>query len=249
MKSIAYHLQKGGVGKTTLSVTTAAELARDGHKTVLIDCDPQGNSSSWLLGGREVTCQLSDVLTGQQKATEAIFQVDTNLYCLPTFGSSSALRNYAKGGGAAAEPFAIADIVEGLKYDYAVLDMGPGLLALETQGLLATDEIILTMTPEYFSLEGLGTWADAVRDIEKAIRVKIRYSKLVVNGMNKTIGQMREVHGEALKAAREVYTIPTDPIFRKAQAEHTPPQQYGGMKPETYEEIKRLVEALKNGKA
>src|SRR6056297_1526607 len=221
MKTIAFHLQKGGVGKTTLSVTTAAELAIEDYRTLLIDADPQGNSSSWLLEGViEPEYQLSDVLTGKAEKEAAIVQVSGDLYCLPTFGATSDLRNYAKGGGAAAAPWAVADMIEGLPFDYIVIDMGPGLYALETQVLLATDEVIPTMTPEYFSLYGLETWAMAVKEIEKGMRAKIHYSRLIVNGMNKSIGQMREVHGKALKAAREVYTIPTDPVFRKSQEAH-----------------------------
>lgn len=251
MKTLAFHLQKGGVGKTTLSVTVAAELVSMGYKVVLIDCDPQGNSSSWLLEGKgvEPDYQLSDVLTGKADINDAIIEVEDNLFCLPTFGATSDLRDYAKGGGAASEPYAIADLIEDLPFDYAILDMGPGLFALETAALLATDEVVLTMTPEYFSLDGLDTWATAVQKIEKAMRAKVHYSKVVINAMNRSIGQMREVHAEALKSAREVYTIPQDAVFRKAQSDHVPPQSFtrAPMKSETREEIRKLAEALKNG--
>ena len=49
MKSIAFHIQKGGTGKTSCSGSIAAGLARKGHKTILVDCDQQGNASSWFL--------------------------------------------------------------------------------------------------------------------------------------------------------------------------------------------------------
>ena len=65
MRKVAFHLQKGGVGKTTLSVSTAVSLADAGRKTVLLDLDPQGNSTSWLLGDRDVTHEAADVLFGR----------------------------------------------------------------------------------------------------------------------------------------------------------------------------------------
>lgn len=250
MKAIAFHLQKGGVGKSTLSVATAWELAAAGHPTVLVDCDPQGNASSWLLETRlDPDLELADVLTGAAAADAAAIMVDDNLWCIPTFGLTPALRNYGK-TGLAAEPFVIADMVHQLPFEYAILDMGPGLGNIETAALLATDEVVMTMTPEYWALDGLGTWAEAVRGIERGMRVEINYHRLVVNGLNRTIGQMQEVYEEAKKAARRVYTVSQDPAFRKAQAEHVPVQRlshHEGMKPENRNEIRRLAKELANG--
>jgi chromosome partitioning protein len=250
LKTIAFHLQKGGVGKTTLSVSTAWELANEGFRTVLIDCDPQGNSSSWLLEGRyEPEVELADVLLGDASVADAAVQIEERLWVIPTFGLTHTLTDYAK-SGLAAEPFVIADLVDSLDYDFAVLDMGPGLGNIEQAALVATDEVVLTMTPEYFSLDGLETWAERVRKIERGMRVKISYEKLVVNGLNESVGQMRDVHNDAKKAAREVYTIGTDPAFRKSQAEHLPVQRLSrkeAMKPENREELIRLTRRLSNG--
>jgi len=250
MKTIAFHLQKGGVGKTTLSVSVAWELANMGYSTVLCDCDPQGNASSWLLEGRrDPEFQLSDVLTRKADPQDAAVQVEGGLYCIPTFGATSDLRDYAKGGGSAAEPYAIADMLDSLPFQFAVLDMGPGLYAIEQAALIATNEVLLTMTPEYFALDGLETWTDAVKKIEKGLRVKIHYSKLVVNGMNRAIGQMQEVHTAALKAARDVYTIGQDPAFRKAQAAHIPAQALttAKLKAENRLELQRIAKGVING--
>ena len=249
MKAIAFHLQKGGVGKTTLSVSTAWELSELGHRTVLVDCDPQGNSSSWLLEGHtEPEYELADVLTGRVTADKAAVPVEGNLYCIPTFGLTMTLRNYAK-SGLASEPYVIADMVEKLPFEYAVLDIGPGLGTIEQSVLIATHEVVLTMTPEYFSLDGLETWAEGVRSIEKGLRAKVTYDKLVVNGLNRSIRQMVEVYEQAKKAAKSVFTIGTDPVFRKAQEAHVPAQRYKPepMKQETHEELRRLTKDLVNG--
>ena len=137
MKTICFHLMKGGVGKTTLSVSVAWELANIGYRTVLVDCDPQGNASSWILEGlQEPEHELGDVLLGNVDPEAASLRVDDNLHCIPTFGLSHTLRNYAK-SGLASEPFVIADTVQRLPYDFAVLDLGPGLGTIETAALLA----------------------------------------------------------------------------------------------------------------
>jgi chromosome partitioning protein len=249
MRTVAFHLQKGGVGKTTLAVSTAWEFARSGQHTLFIDCDPQGNSSSWLLEGKdeEPSWQLSDVLAGRTNGEDAIVQVGKNLDCIPTFGLTPDLRNYAKGGGAASEPWAIADLLQGLSYERAVLDLGPGLYALETQALLATDEVVPTMKPDFFSLDGLETWAGAVEQIERGMRAKIHFDKLVINNMNYAIGQAKDVHSRALQWARKVFTIPQDQVFSKAQESFMCPQEYrarGPMKEETREALTKLAEAL-----
>ena len=202
-----------------------------------------------LLEGRvEPKYELADVLTGSVTAEDAAVLVKGNLYCIPTFGLTSALRNYAK-SGLASEPYVLADTIEKLPFEYAVLDMGPGLGTIEQSALIATNEVVLTMTPEYFSLDGLETWAEGVRGIEKGLRAKVTYDKLVVNGLNRSIRQMVEVYEQAKKAARNVFTIGTDPVFRKAQEAHLPAQAYKlePMKEQTREELRRLTKELLNG--
>jgi cellulose biosynthesis protein BcsQ len=60
-KTISFHLQKGGVGKTTISGTLACQSALDGYRTLLVDVDPQGNASSWFLNAAP-TYELADVV-------------------------------------------------------------------------------------------------------------------------------------------------------------------------------------------
>jgi chromosome partitioning protein len=246
MKVFAFHLQKGGVGKTTLSVSTAYELAESGYRTVLIDADPQGNSTSWLLEGRaEPEYELADVLTGDIAASTALCPVPDikNLAVIPTLALTDSLRQLSSAGTLAGRPYALADVVATLAADAVVIDIGPGLGGLETAALIATTEVVLVMSPEYFSLDGLTTWANAVGHIEKNHRLSINRGRLVINGVNRTIAQMVEVSETAMKAARKVYMLGTDPVFRKAQSEHIPAQLYetAPMKSENRETLKKLV--------
>lgn len=224
MKIIAVHLEKGGVGKTTVSTSLAYELSTLGARTVLVDCDSQGNASSWLLEGRaEVKHEFADVLLGNTTIEKALVPVSDNLSVLATFGYSGKLSDYAR-SGLATEPFIIADTLEAVDADYVILDMGPGLGTLEQAALVATHEVVLCMTPEYFALDGISTWAAKVRRIERGMRVTIHYDKLVVNAYNDSVKQMQKVYAEAVNTLRNVYQIGSEPAFRKAQEHHIPVQ-------------------------
>ena len=96
-KAIAFHQQKGGVGKTTLSGTIGCQSALNGYNPLLIDCDPQGNISSWFLDSTP-RYELADVLQGKCFVDEAIIPLAgiENLYILPTFGIGGTLKNYSE---------------------------------------------------------------------------------------------------------------------------------------------------------
>ena len=95
VKSYAFALQKGGTGKTSISVSLAVELASKGKKVVYIDCDPQGNSSSWLLNSFEH--ELADILYEKAQVLECVYKSDVeNLYVIPTFGVGGELKAWAK---------------------------------------------------------------------------------------------------------------------------------------------------------
>ena len=161
-KTIAFHLQKGGVGKTTISGTLACQSALDGFKTLLIDVDPQGNASSWFLK-KTPKYELADVVQGRCYINDAIVPVDQvkNLYLLPTFGIGGVLKNYSE-TKLSEEPFVLQDLVNELTkdFDHIILDLSPGLGRLERSAIIASDEVITPMTPEVFSLDGLEIFID-----------------------------------------------------------------------------------------
>jgi chromosome partitioning protein len=71
MRKICFHIQKGGVGKTSVAGAVAAGLARRGKRTILVDADPQGNASSWYCG-ETVKADLGDVLAGRARLQDAV---------------------------------------------------------------------------------------------------------------------------------------------------------------------------------
>lgn len=245
-KTISFHLQKGGVGKTTISGTLACKSAMEGYTTLLVDVDPQGNASSWFYDG-ELQYELSDVLQGTCYFQEAIVEIASvpNLFLLPTFGIGGGLKTYAE-TKIADEPYVLQDLVHELSnsFDRIVLDLSPGLGKLERSALIASDEIITPMTPEVFSLDGLEIFIDELEKIRKNLRSKVKHDKIIINSFDERIKQHKDIYDAAISGSFKVFKIPVDPVFRKSQERNIAPQLFKqrgkGLKQVTIEAIARI---------
>lgn len=219
MKTIAFHLQKGGVGKTSLSCSALYELAHKG-KVCLIDGDPQGNSSSWLThDGKKVEpkAELADVLQGVD-VNEALLEIRENIYLIPTFGLTGKLKTYGE-TQLNNEPFIFTELNELLEkkgFDYIVYDLSPGFGRLEKSILMGVDSIITPLMADIFSLDGIEIFTTELTKLKKNFRVDPKHDMIIVNGYNKVIKQNREI----LDAIPDTFTklvFPVDPAYRKAQ--------------------------------
>ena len=239
MSTVAFHLQKGGVGKTTLSGTMAYEASQKG-KTIIVDCDPQGNASSWFLTQFEY--ELSEVLNGKVYVKDAIVPLIPNLDILPTFGLEGDLKIYGE-TKLHQEPFNFCDLFDELiqiGYKYVIADLSPGMGQLEKAVLIACDKVITPMTPEYFSLDGIEIFNSELKKLKKVMRKAPIHDTLVLNAFDARIKQHNEVADAIKNLNYNVVTIPVEPVFRKAQATHVCPQIYDGMKPVTEQAIHKI---------
>ena len=148
--------QKGGVGKTTTAVNLAAYLADRGKKTLLIDEDAQGNSTSGLSKDVEFKKNLYDVLLNDADAEEAI--IKTAVKKLSLLPSSIDL------AGADIElsamdgrEYILKKKIEALKdaYDFILIDCPPSLGLMTLNALVASDSILIPIQAEFYALEGL----------------------------------------------------------------------------------------------
>ena len=245
-KTLSFHLQKGGVGKTTISGTLACQSALDGHRTLFVDMDPQGNASSWFL--KETPAyELADVVQGKCFVDDAIIPIPDipQLFMLPTFGIGGTLKLYAE-TKLAEEPFILQDLIKEVSpsFDRIILDLSPGLGRLERAALISSDEVITPMTPEVFSLDGLEIFIDELDRLKKNLRSSVKHTKIIINSFDNRIRQHRDIYEAAMQGKFTVFKIPVDPLFRKAQEAGKAPQQFKvrgkGLKPVTIEALMEL---------
>lgn len=253
MKTITFALQKGGTGKTSVSVAVALELAKN-HKVIFIDADPQGNASDWI-GPNELEFEFSDVLTGKAPLGKCIAKtLSPNLFLLPTAGLGGTLRSYQESAEATKQPYHIADdiIPELAKiFDYCIIDTSPALGAIERACFAASDEVVPVLQLNQFSVDGLTIFTNNLTQIKKDMRLgdKPSLSKIVLNGYDARISQQNDnlkKFKNMNMSGVEFFILPTDQAFSKSQKIKVAPQDQAAtnVKKETTDILKDIANAI-----
>lgn len=174
-KIIAITNQKGGVGKTTTSVNLAACLAYLGKKTLLIDCDPQCNSTSGLgIQSGDYEISVYECLADADKTRSAVLETKyTNLYLLPSSPDMSAAE--IELAYEDKREFFLKTAIDKIKggFDFIILDSPPALGMITINILTAADSVLIPIQCEYYALEGLSQLITTVKTIKKKLNPSI----------------------------------------------------------------------------
>jgi chromosome partitioning protein len=192
---IAIINQKGGSGKTTTAVNLGACLARLRKTVLLIDLDPQANSTIHLgLKPHEVEMSIYDIMMDEKSFSDIVLGTEIeNLYIAPANINLSGVE--IELAGVVGREMVLKDAVEEIRndYDYILIDCPPSLGLLTVNALTMAKELIIPVQTEFFALEGMGKLFQTVEVVKKRLNRDLKITGIVPTMFDTRTNMSREV--------------------------------------------------------